>query len=337
MLQTRPTLAVVDDFYFYANRQSYFNAIPHTWIGSLAELLDLMEQGQFTHVWAVPGTEIAKLAGDGCGDGWIIKRIGEKAASFLSIRREGQRHEDARYVAFPEWSGWPWRDDNNAKTLLATITYLEDALGMPLEWSAAHMSLQYVRKINLSRWDWWAPLTTNLEAGTSHFSYEKVARELNWVSPPPPDARYKVKIDCNSAYAAAMIGLQIGESNPQWSFGPTTAYDYDGKRPGFWYIRIVKNETYWNDAHLPGFDKHLWATTDMIEQFRRVGMVLEIEAGWFWKRYHTSLRSTAEGLWNLRTLWRERARKSAAHENCYETIRVILKAVQGAMARKNAP
>lgn len=341
MLQTRSTLAVMDDHYFYANRQSYFNAVPHEPIETCADLFDLIEESGFTHVWIVPETKLSQFAGDYQGNEWLTKGIGGETWSFVSIRREGQRHEDARYVAFPEFSGWPWREDSNPKTLLATLTYLEDALGMPLEWSAAHMSLQYVRKLNLERWGWWQPLTTDLEQGTPGFSYEKVAREINWQSPGQAesiqqDARFLVKIDCNSAYAAAMIGLKIGEGNPKWTCQGATAYDYDGKRPGFWLVRLEQGNSPWNGQQLPRFDP-LWATTDQIEQWRNVGFVVEIQVGWYWEKYHTSLRSTAESLWNLRTLWRARAAKSPAHENTYETIRVVLKAVQGAMARKGAP
>lgn len=345
-MQTRPTLAVVDDSHFYANRQSYFNAIPHGFILRLTNLLDMMEQLGLTHVWIVAGTELhLRLAGAKMADGWIVNGIGEKAYSFLSARHEGQRHEDNIYVGFPEFSGWPWKNDDNSKTLLATLTYLEDALGLPLEWTAPHMTLEYVKKLNLHRWSWWQPLRVDLEEKTTGV-YEAVSGELNW--PPagqaleiPAGATHRIRIDINSDYAAGLTSLNIGEGDPKLWEGQEDyihhSHAYDGKRPGFWKVRVYEplpeHEHIWNGERLPSFADCAWMTTDMVEQLRRSHLRVIVDGGWYWEKYHQALRSTAEALWELRSAWRERAGKSAAHANVYETLRVIIKAIHGSMAR----
>lgn len=340
-MDIRSTLAVVDDHFFYYR---IGGCIQHFGFqGGLHELLEEVERTIFTHVWVVPGTSISTLLSRDMNplQTWILSPIyqnsREQRYSFLSARRPGARHEESIYIGFPEFSSWLWEGDSDPLILLKTVTWLEDALGLPLEWTAPHMSMQYVRKLNESRWSWLAPLTLDLEKETPGFSYDACAIDLHWPPPGhqvaiPEGATHEIIIDGNSAFAAGMTSLNIGEGNPEWVDGP---WAYDGKRPGFWTVACWRGESIFDGERLPDM-KRQWMTTDLIEQLRAVDYQIEIIKGWTWldsrdgkKRYHQTLRSTAEGLWALRSKWRTIKEKSAAHANVYETLRIVLKAIQG--------
>lgn len=336
-MNTRTSLAVVDDSHFYTVGRKW----EHGGIDCLATLTEKAMSAELKHVWLVVGTQVSKLANDPFigydvgheSDDWNIRGIGKDAFSYLSVRHENQTFEDHLEIGIPEYSRWPWSGDTSPKTLLATLAYLEDALGFPVAYTPAWCSLEYIKKLNAGRWSWWQPMTTDLES--KGFSYaDDIAKPLHW--PPkgqalaiPAGATHLIRIDGNSAYAAAMIGLNVGEGNPLWA---DDGKAYDGKRPGFWSA-AVSGVTRWDGKQLPSFAGYKWLTTDMIEQLGRMGHQVLIKCGWYWPKYHQALRSTAEGLWKLRTEWRDQASKSAAHENVHETLRVVIKAIHGKMAR----
>lgn len=178
------------------------------------------------------------------------------------------------------------------------------------------------------------------------FSYANdIAKELHWpargVEPIIHDgATHTIRIDGNSDYAAGMTGLNVGEGNPEWD---ETASAYDGKRPGIWKVDVTIPALAWYAPILADmqreFEGRHWMTTDMIEQCRKSGMLVEIESGWAWldikgrKMYHQSLRSTAEYLWAMRQNYRELAEKGPAYANTYDTIRAVIKAIHGKMKR----
>lgn len=331
-MNTRETLAVADDNYFYTASKR----IPMPIQADLVTLLPTIEHQGFTHVWLVPGTGLSR----GCSEiqetmpEWDISATyspDKTHYSYVSAHRPGQRNHIQ--IGFTEYSRWPWRGDDKPKTLYATIAYLEDATQLPVEWTPAHISLEYIKKLNAGHWSWWQPMTVDLES--KGFSYaDDIAKPLHWPSKGqqmaiPAGATHLIRIDGNSAYAAAMIGLNIGEGNPTWA---DDGKPYDGKRPGFWQVS-VSGATHWDGQRLPSFAGYRWMTTDMVEQLGRMGHQVLIKSGWMWQKYHQGLRSTAEGLWKLRTEWRELVGKSAAHENVYETLRVVIKAIHGKMAR----
>lgn len=352
-MQTRDTLAVVDDTCFYTCGRKW----AHEPIDCLSTLAEMAQAAGLKHIWVVVGTGVSKLANDpfigydatGAGD-WNVTGIGQDALAYLSVRRGNQRFEDHIEIGFPEWSRWPWRGDTDPGTLLATLAYLEDALGFPVAWTPAWMSLELFKRLNANRYGWLEPLTMDLEDGSqvNNFSFSCVAKELHW--PPkgqeiaiPEGATHFIRVDGNSAYNASETGLNVGEGNPTWiPPGPhvemASSHTYDGKKPGFWAVEVFEGKSHWDGKILPRFDDRTWMTTDLIEQLRRSGHRIIVKMGWCWGTYHQTLRSFAELLWDMRVLWRGKAHKSQAHENVHESIRVLLKALHGKLARQdNAP
>lgn len=346
----RNTLAVIDDQHFL----SIGGKKPHGKISTLENLIYWARSYKFSHVWVVPGclSDIGGRQGieEAKAQGWNIISIGKDRISFMSARRNDETHESMTYIGFVEYSRWPWKaTGNDAAGLLRTIARLETALMLEIEWTPAHMAMEVGRQKNANRWWWLQPMTFDLEA--KGFSYTNdIARELHW--PPrgqqtdiPGGASYEISLDANSAYAAAMISLNVGEGDPNWADGTA----YDGKVPGFWRVevkRTLEKEYIWDGEELPGFEQRKWMTTDLIEQLRRSGFDIAVQAGWYWgyekrmmkeeeitfPRFHQTLRSTAEHLWKLRVEWRAKCEQDAVNKNIYESISQIIKAIHGKMA-----
>jgi hypothetical protein len=355
-MDTRLDLMVVDDRHLYRVGAKLAHAGPGM---DLAELLTIAQDLHVKNVWVVSGTRISQECSvPGEWPGWNITPTYASATtkdsySYLSARRNEQRHEDHVEVGFPEFSRWPWKTSSGtARGLLATVAYLEDALALPLAWTPAHMSLECLRKQNEARWSWLEPMTLDIEEGpesVGRLRYTDVARELHWPPkgveiPPPAEATHYIRVDGNSAYGAGMTGLNVGEGNPCWCApGPLVDFVppgiYDGKKPGIWSVECFEpKESVWDGKQLPRFDDRTWMTTDLIEQLRRSGHKIIVKMGWYWPVYHQTLRSTAERLWDLRMTWRVLSSKSGTHEAVYESLRVILKAIHGRLARQdNSP
>lgn len=346
-METRLTLAVVDDTHIYRMGAK----LAHAGDMDLAELLTIAQDLQIKNIWVVTGTQISRECSvPGELPGWNITATydGTKQEhySYISARRNDQRHDDHVEIGFPEFSRWPWKTSSSrAKSLLATVLYLEDALGFPLAWTPAHASLDYIRKMNEARWSWLEPMTLDLES--KGFSYaEDIAKELHWPTKGqeiaiPAGATHFIRVDGNSAYAAGMTGLNVGQGNPKWCALEEDGAEYDRKRPGIWCVQVfpeVCAGNPWNGKILPDLKYRHWMTTDLIEQARRSGCKVLINCGWYWPDYHQTLRSTAERLWDLRITWRVLSSQSGTHEAVYESLRVILKAIHGKLARQdNAP
>lgn len=338
-MQTRRTLAVLDDSWFYVGAGV---CVDYSECRDLGELLELAEELSLTHIWLVPGSDVSR----NCSEveelaGWNITPIYQdnkkkERYSYVAARRNEKRYEDMIYVGFNDFPRWPLQSSgSDPRQLLRTINWLENILGLPLEWTPAHMSMAYVKKMNASRWPWLAPMTLDLEE--KGFSYaDDIAEEMTFTGQLPPDATHLVVMDGNSDYLANMTGQNYGEGNPEWVDGP---WAYDGKRPGIWFVALWSNESIFNGRDGPDMRRQ-WMTTDLIEQLRAVGCQIEVVKGWTWldsrdgkKRYHQLLRSTAESLWKLRVEWRAMREKSPAHENVYRSVSAIIKAIHGRFGR----
>lgn len=345
MKQFRQTLAVVDDSFLYTCGHKY----AHGGFDDIADLVLLAERHGITHVWAVTGTDVSRLAQGPFVDTpdkvgvWNVSGIGGDNFSYLSVRRTEKTHEDHIEIGFPEWSRWPWKkSSNSAAGLLQTLIFLEEILGFPVAYTPAWCSVELFKRLNAGRWDWLEPVTLDLEE--KGFSYaDDIARELHW--PPkgrepviPACATHLIRVDGNSKYNAAETGLRVGQGNPTWV---TSGALYDGKKPGIWQVRIKRkpNRLYaWNGQALPDLTTRKWMTTDMIEQVIRCDFYVEIECGWTWTKYHQTLRSFAETLWPERLKWRPLAARGGAYESVYDSVCIMLKALHGKLARPdNAP
>lgn len=348
-MQARMDLLVIDDTYIYRVGAKLAHEQP---VIGLERLLLIAEKLNAKHVWVLANTDASRNASiplDGL-QGWSLRHMdsGGHMAWVSAVRNDARFETDRIQIGFAEYAPWPWDRKDDPRTTLATICYSEDALGVPLEWTSAHVALDVIRDRNRDRWAWFAPMTVDLEATIGGgWRYGQTCKELHWCGPAPA-GRVVVKLDGNSDYGAGMTGLNVGQGNPTYAEpGPDCEHDwagegdprrwtgcFDNKRPGFWAVEVFERDSLWDGKRLPKFDNYSWMTTDMIRQLRQAGHHIIVKLGWYWKEYHQTLRSTISnekknGLWDLRLAWRALREKSPAHENVYETISAVLHTVHG--------
>lgn len=328
-MQTRDNLAVIDDGYFYTVGRKW----AHGPIDRIERLLTEGKEQGLSHIWILEKSRLSALLG-GLGteyQGWdVLTMPSQDHIGYCSGIRGRDGYDKRIQVGFAEWAPWPWYGANNPKILLATLAYLEDALGVPVEWTPAHVGLDFVKSKNLDRWEWLSQMPIDLEKGTG-FKHNQCTGEIHHRGDLLP-GKFLIKLDGNSDYGAAMTGLRVGQGSPAWS---ADGRDYDGVKPGFWRVFLDKGDSLWDGGQLPAFDHREWFTTDLLEQLRKVGYTnIQIDCGWYWKDYHQTLRSSISdknrpGLWDLRLEWRGRRGQSIAHDNVYESISAILHTIHG--------
>lgn len=323
-METRETLAVGDDLHFY----TFQRKIEHGPIDTIKSLLEEAEKEGITHLWLMPNTEISRrLSSPGENpQGWnIVFGYSGLQINYISARRDEKRHEDRIQIGFTDnhLTYWPWEPDS-ARTLLATITYLENFLKMPIEWTPAHMALECLKIQNYGRWDWLRPMKLDLEEIFAPFQYKNTCPEIHFKHRLDRRGRYLIKIDKNSAHPAACTGLRCGEGDPV----PGGPEDYDGRQPGFWRVRCKTVGSAWDGMRLPDLSRQ-YMSTDLIEQLRKSGYQISISNGYYWKEYHQTLRSTMNDLWKFRRSFRTMSERSMGHERAYLSFNAIMHALPG--------
>lgn len=330
----RETL-VADDRYLYTrNRREAHNC------ASLADLLIAAEQLGISHMWIVPGSRLSQIASR-AGElaGWSVAASYQERDraryNYISARRAEKRHEDRIQIGFPEFHYWPWRA-HTPRDLYYTIAHLEALLDLPIEWSPAHVGLEFVRKSAHQHWDWFAPCSIDLEQELAGFKYANACPELRWCAPLPPGAQVIIKIDKNSSYPAACTGLRLGEGDPILVSIGQTAGEYDERRPGFWYCDISLAQSLFDGRRAPALSGRRYLTTDLVRQLRTVGYHINIISGACWPRYHQALRAPMTDLWHLRQHAKKRRQESVAWQNVYASISGVMHAIPGRLGDLDA-
>lgn len=329
-MQLYDGLAVVDDLQFVQVGRTY----PHQ-AYDLKGLLEASEALALDRVWIVPGSKLSTACSDVAAnlDGWstAASYCDPKARdryNYVSARRVEKRHEDRIQVGLSEWHYWPWKVDR-PRTLLGTVTYLQNGLGVPVEWSPAHVGLDFLRLKNQQTWQWFTPLKINIEEQWPGFKYGNTCKEIHWrLRGELPPGKYIFKVDGNSKHPAACTGVNLGEGDPEFFSGAMIAAFYDGKKPGFWEVEINPQQSIFDGLRAPAYSGQ-YLSTDLIEELRKRGYAIKIKSGWAWKTYHQTLRRPMTELYAMRLAARKDRELSTAHENVYKSYNAILHAIPG--------
>ncbi|MBA2677991.1 MAG: hypothetical protein H0U76_06305 [Ktedonobacteraceae bacterium] len=337
-------LAVVDDAQFVnAKLEKMALASP---IANLGDLARQALEANVTYVWVMPGTQLSKGIErsfiTSTGEEWDIfasySRIDEDRPMFARIwrRKTAGRAGRTIYVGFPEYGTWPWKY-SDVITLLATVSYIEQALGLPALWSPGRMALDLMKALNVEkRASWLSPLTLDLmalpaEDGTT-VPLKKSARDLTWkraLTPKEKKMKWVHKYDKNSMYLAACTGILLGEGDPDQVSGNA----YDDRLPGFWRVRTDRAESLYDGVKLPSPVRTQWMTTPVVQCCRKLGYQIEVMEGYQWRDpgcYHRTLESWANMLWAARRslkasspTFNQEYKHVQGRENAYATISAV--------------
>lgn len=347
-MNAKPDIGVLDDTGLTNAQMEHFEIEACSNIG---DLVGQALRSGLTYVWVLPGSGISQSATrafiETAAEEWDVfasySRVHTDRPMFVRAWKKNTPGREGRtiYVGFPEWGAWGWKNLDTV-TLLATISYLHAALGLPLMWSPGYMALDLLKALNVEkRADWLKAPSVDLQKlpleGGETFPIMRSARDLTWkrdLTTKEKRMKFIHKYDKNSMYLAAATGLLVGEGDPV----RVGADSFDDRLPGLWYVRATQGESAYDGHQLPNPARLPHLTTAMVACARRLGWRVEIVEGYQWREqgmYHRTLETWANTLWDVRQRLRVPSpeyKHTGARRNAYSTIGAIAHVGVGKLA-----
>ena len=177
--------------------------------------------------------------------------------AMLFPQGKGQREARHLTIVFPEHAGWGWVLPD-ARSLLATVTYLDQTLARPIIDSPDLVAHQLLTDLTLDQPTSWlrsSPIDLHNVHSTdgATLSMMESIRDFVWMRPltlVEQRQRYLHKYKHISSYLEACTAVQLGAGAPEFS---STGRAYDGIRPGIWRVHAEQAGSIFDGKKLPYF------------------------------------------------------------------------------------
>src|SRR5579884_10587 len=280
-------------------------SIPLSSTGSHTDrLLEQLWQSGPSTLWVMPGSNMARALTcawfEQAGSHWVVvvhpdRQEPARPLSVLLWPRGGQREARRLTLVFPEHSGWEWTL-SDPMSLLATVTYLDQALARPVVDAPDLVAHQLLADLTLAPP---APLHLSPPVGSDGAqlpmmgSAGEVAwmRLLTWVE---ERQKYLHKYTHFSPYIEACKTVQLGVGAAQYSANGQAC---DGLRPGIWRVSVEPAGSVFDGKWLPKCAEGEWLCTPQIKCCREIGYRVQVKEGYYWPRSQDALRRWATTLW----------------------------------------
>jgi hypothetical protein len=285
------------------------------------KLFDICQQIDITHLWIMPGSFIDLTGQTFYADlqkpysAWYPE-VGDEDEQEIQCARISKEKCRNVLVFYPARGRWGWTI-NTAVDILATIQYLEEAIGVTCQWSPGHMAFSLLKNIHATgkHMEWMKPCSTDL----AQLPFKKAARDLLWIRPGglPQEVKgwYLHHFDKNSAYLSACQGVSVGCGDVSHTKGEGI-----GKMPGIHHINAM-TVTYPFDGHtLPQLVTSEWVTLDLLKYARLQGYSFDIDESYIFQEGHAMLKVWAGKIWDGRASLKidsNRFPHTIARENAY--------------------
>ncbi len=277
----------------------------------LSGLAEFLWQAELTEVWVLPATTFSHTVTSAwCEQAhphWTTVvhpalHYPDRPACVLLWPREGGRSGNRHLaLAFPEHSSWGWVLPD-AKTLLATLTYLDQVLGRSVADAPELVAAQLLTELTADQ------PTTSLRASQGVLSHLPTddnmflpilqsPREFAWMRPlllAEQRERYLHKYTHLSLALEAAMGVALGAGVPQHS---PMGRAYDGRRPGLWRVEAEPVGSLFDGRRLPSCLEGEWMSTPQVQCCRSIGYQVHIREGYAWPEAHSVLQRWATTLW----------------------------------------
>ena len=277
----------------------------------LSGLFEYLWDTGLSSIWVMPATTLSRTATcariEQAGSHWTVivhpdPRESTRPSCVL-LWPQGRSHGEGRRLtlSFPAHAGWDWRLPD-ARSLLATVTYLDQALATPVFDAAGRVAHQLLTHLVLDQ----APsqarsssvnLSTLVGSDGHAIPLQHSARDLTWVRPlshVEQRQRYLHKYSHFSHLLEACLAVQLGYGGPQYS---STGRACNGIRPGIWHVRTELAGSVFDGKRLPGAVDGEWMSTPQVNCCRDIGYQVHIEEGYYWHEAQALLKQWATTLW----------------------------------------
>jgi hypothetical protein len=278
---------------------------------NLSGLLEHLWQLGLSEVWILPTTTLSQSATcalfEDINDSWVTvvhpnpSEPDRPTCAMLLPRGHGQREARRLSFVFPEHAGWDWVLPD-ARSLLATVTYLNQTLARPMIDSPSLLAHQLLNDLtlNLSTSELSPPpvdLHTLHGRDEDALSMIESSRDLAWMRPltlVEQRQRYLHKYKHISPYLESCTGIRLGAGEIEFS---STGRAYDGIRPGMWRVDVEHAGSIFDGKKLPFFLDGEWICTPQVKCCADIGYRVYVREGYCWSQSHDPLKRWGMTLW----------------------------------------
>ncbi len=309
-------------------------------VSELAGLLEILWQAEVTSVWVMPGTTLSRIATcawfEQANLHWVVVTHPDaheptRPMSALLWPKGSSQWEAQRLLfVFPEYAGWDWALPD-ARSLLATVTYLEQTLARPLSDASdliAHRLLTELTRDQPASWLRSSPVdvyTLHRGGGTASPMTEAV-QDLVWMRSltlVEQRQRYLHKYTHLSRYLEACMAVLLGAGAPEYS---SNGRAYDGIRPGIWRIRSEPAGSVFDGKRLPICVDGEWMSTPQVKCCQDISYHVYVQEGYYWSQSHELLKPWASTLWQAAErlyMHPQSYRHAQGKANAFQTIKQL--------------
>jgi hypothetical protein len=275
-------------------------------------LLNLLWETELSCIWVMPGSMFSQsMLGswfEQASATWIslVHPDPHESSRPLTIllwpRNTLQQASRRLTLVFPEHAGWPW-ELTDARSLLATISYLQQVLTIPVSDSpdllASHLLTKWTRNLP-------TPQQSSFPTGQHALhSYPgnrlsmtlKHGHEVAWLRPLTLEEerqRYLHKYIHFSHTLETCKSLLLGTGEVQHS---PNGRAFDGQRPGTWRVKGERAGSIFDGTRLPTCLSGEWMSTAQVICCRDISYRIHVEEGFFWPHSDYFLKEWATTLW----------------------------------------
>ena len=308
----------------------------------LSGLLEYLWDTGLSAVWVMPTSTLSRTATrarfEQVSSHWAIvvhadPRESDRPSCILLWPKGSSQGERRRLaLSFPEYGGWDWRLPD-ARSLLATVTYLDQVLTTPafdaaegvahqlftdlaLDQAASHL---HSSSVNL-------PMLTG--SNGHPMPLQNSAHDLSWVRPlsqVEQRQRYLHKFTSFSHILEACLAVQLGAGAAQYS---STGRACNGVRPGIWRARTELAGSVFDGKRLPSAVDGEWMSTPQVNCCRDIGYQVHIQEGYYWPEMCEPLKRWATTLWQAASQLHtrpERYQHAQGRANASHTIQLLVR------------
>lgn len=276
-----------------------------------SELLDYLWEADLTQVWVLPASTFSHtFTSDSLEQArphWHVvfhphAADSSRPTSILLWPGGSDQQRSRRLVlAFPEYTGWNW-ELSDARSLLATVTYLDQVLGRSLidtPEMAGHQLLSELageQPSSLLRSSW-GDLHDLSSSDDLPLPVLDRAQHLAWMRPltlVEQRERYLHKYSHLSLALEAALSIRLGSGESQYS---ANGRAYDGARPGIWRVNAQRVGSVFDGTRLPSCLDGEWMSTSQVQCCRDIGYQVQVREGYCWQESHALLKEWATTLW----------------------------------------
>jgi hypothetical protein len=274
-------------------------------------LLEYLWHMGLSEVWIQPATTLSQAATcalfEEVQGPWITvvhpnpSEPNRPLCALVLPKGNGQREARRLTIVFPEHAGWDWVLPD-ARSLLATVSYLDQTLARPVIDSPDLVAHQMLTDLTLDQPTSWlrsSPIDLhNLQGsdGSTISTLESVG-DLVWMRPltmVEQRQRYLHKYNHISLYLEACTSVRLGAGTPEFS---STGRDYDGIRPGIWRVDVEPAGSIFDGKKLPYFLDGKWISTPQVKCCGDIGYRVYVREGYYWPQSHEPLKRWGTTLW----------------------------------------